>query len=125
MHWHAPKQGRCRATEYLLTTQNTVTHCNQRLAGCANVLLHGDDDQFGADGLEVSHSFGHFFIIFGVDTTKKQAFHSIIHLNLCSNQCMEAGAVMLNAFRIHPHCFCTAFVKQLLSFLQRKQEQCC
>jgi hypothetical protein len=44
------------------------------LAGSADVLLHGNDHLSGDDAVEIRNAKGHFFVVFGVDTAKKQVF---------------------------------------------------
>ena len=59
----------------LLAPKHMVANLHQRGAGRADVLLQGDHHLPGDNGMECRHAGGHFLIVFGVDASKKQAFH--------------------------------------------------
>ena len=58
-----------------LATQHLITHLYQGCTGCADMLLHGDHHLFGGDSLEEGDACGHFLVVFGVNTAKKQLVH--------------------------------------------------
>ena len=60
----------------LLTAQHIVAYLHQRGTGGTDMLLHRDYHLLRGNGLEEGDAGGHFFIIFGVNATKKQVFHS-------------------------------------------------
>jgi hypothetical protein len=60
----------------LLSTEDSVTNLHQRGTRSADVLNHGDHNLLRLDLHEFGDTGGHFFVIFGVDASKKQAFHS-------------------------------------------------
>ena len=59
----------------LLAAQHMIAHLHQRLAGCADMLLHGQHNLLGHDGVEGGYMGGHFLVVLGMDATEKQAFH--------------------------------------------------
>ena len=64
----------------LLAPQDPVADAYQGFAGRADVLDQRDHHPLRGDGVKGRHRGGHFFIVFGVDSAKKQVFHLVFHL---------------------------------------------
>jgi hypothetical protein len=60
----------------LLAKQDMIPYVDQTLAGGTDVLLEWYDHNGRCDGVKIGYAQGHFFIVFRVNTAKKQ---SILH----------------------------------------------
>ena len=75
---------------HLGTTQHPVTHLHQGGTRRADMLHHRNHYLLGSDDFKEGDAGRHLFVILGVDTAKKQAFHSFTSLSINFAACFQS-----------------------------------